>query len=92
MRSVFSNNYLDDSIQPGGYIEWQATDPRINNSTFQLEYNDYGPGVNMTARLANYPITQELTAEQFAEYDSPDKVFQYVDGRFGNTAWIDQGA
>ena len=92
MRAIFSKNYLDDSIQPNGYIEWQSTDPRVGNSTYQLEYNDYGPGVNLTARLANYPITQELTAAQFAEYDSPLKVFQYPDGRFGNTEWIDSEA
>ena len=43
-RSIFANDYLDDSIAPGGYIDWSATDPRINNQTFQAEYNDYGPG------------------------------------------------
>ena len=92
MRAIFSNNYLDDSIQPNGYIEWQNTDPRIANDTYQLEYNDYGPGVDLTARLANYPITRELTAARFAEYDDPSEVFQYQDGRFGNIAWIDTEA
>jgi pectin methylesterase-like acyl-CoA thioesterase len=32
MRSVFSYNYLDDSIRPSGYIEWSSTDPRVNFS------------------------------------------------------------
>lgn len=92
MLALFSNNYLDDSIQPGGYIEWSSSDPRIANDTYMLEYNDYGPGVNLTARQANYPITKELTAAQYAEYDSPSKVFQYQNGTFGNTAWIDTAA
>jgi len=32
MRAIFANNYLDDSIEPSGYIEWSATDPRIDFS------------------------------------------------------------
>lgn len=91
-RSIFANNYLDDSIQPNGYIDWSSTDPRINNYTFQAEYQDRGPGFNLTARQANYPITLELTNAQYAPYDTPEKVFQYPDGRFGNTAWIDYSA
>lgn len=91
-RSIFANNYLDDSIQPNGYIDWSTTDPRVNNYTFQAEYQDYGPGFNLTARQANYPITLELTSAQYAPYDAPDKVFQYPDGRSGNTAWIDYSA
>lgn len=37
-RSIFANNYLDDSILPGGYVQWQAADPRVNSSEF-LFYN-----------------------------------------------------
>ena len=33
-RSIFANNYLDDSIKPSGYIIWSASDPRINYSKF----------------------------------------------------------
>ena len=89
MRSIFSYTYLDDSIQPGGYIKWQPTDNRINNYTMQAEYRDYGPGFNLTARAANYPVTIELTEGQFKPYSSPEKVFQYRDGVYGNTKWID---
>jgi len=31
-RSIFANDYLDDSIRPSGYIQWSATDPRVNFS------------------------------------------------------------
>lgn len=31
-RSIFANTYLDDSIKPSGYIQWSATDPRVNYS------------------------------------------------------------
>ena len=34
-RSIFANTYLDDSIRPSGYIEWGATDPRVNLSMLQ---------------------------------------------------------
>ena len=53
------------------------------------EYKDYGPGFNLTARLANANITKELTTAQWEQYDSPHKVFQYIDGRYGNDKWVD---
>lgn len=31
-RSIFVDTYLDDSIRPSGYIQWSATDPRVNYS------------------------------------------------------------
>jgi len=37
MRAVFANNYLDDSIRPSGYVQWSATDPRINASELTLK-------------------------------------------------------
>lgn len=33
-RSIFENTYLDDSIRPSGYIQWSATDPRVNYSKY----------------------------------------------------------
>ena len=56
------------------------------------EYKDYGPGFNLTARLANANVTKELTPAQYAPYDEPAKVFQYQNGTFGNVDWIDTGA
>ena len=32
MTAIFAFNYLDDSIRPSGYIEWQSTEPRVNFS------------------------------------------------------------
>ena len=92
MRSIFSNNYLDDSINPAGYVKWSATDTRINNSTLQAEYQDYGPGFNITARLEAYPVTRILSAEEFKPYSSVEKVFQYRNGSYGNFKWVDFGA
>lgn len=55
------------------------------------EYNDYGPGFNLTARLAAANVTMEWDAAQFEPYSTPAKVFQYpMTGVFGNTAWIDK--
>ncbi|KAK8192742.1 hypothetical protein M8818_007914 [Zalaria obscura] len=90
-RSIFANTYLDDSIRPSGYIEWSATDPRVNYNTTMAEYHDYGPGFNLTGRLQAANITIEMTAAQYAPYSTVDKVFQYpFSGKFGNTAWIDR--
>lgn len=31
-RSIFANDYLDDSIRPSGYIQWGTSDPRVDLS------------------------------------------------------------
>jgi len=90
MTAIFANNYLDDSIEPSGYIEWSASTPRINFNTTMAEFHDYGPGFNLTGRIvAN--ITKLLTPAQYAPYSTLEDVFQYpFSGKFGNTAWIDR--
>ena len=55
------------------------------------EYQDYGPGFNLTGRQLAANVTKELTTAQYEPYSTVDKVFQYpFSGEFGNTAWIDQ--
>lgn len=55
------------------------------------EYHDYGPGFNLTARLAASNITMEWNYTQFEPYSTPAKIFQYpFSGEFGNVAWIDE--
>ncbi|KAI6873217.1 pectin methylesterase [Hortaea werneckii] len=89
-RSIFSFDYLDDSIRPSGYTQWGDTDPRINFNTTMAEYKDYGPGFNLTGRLEWSNVTIEMTPEEYAPYSSPAKVFQYpFSGKFGNVRWID---
>lgn len=89
-RSVFARNYLGDSILPAGYIEWSSSDPRVNNVTLMGEYEDFGPGFDLTSRLqGGAGVTVELSASQWADFDSPEKVFQFVDGDLGNVDWID---
>lgn len=89
MTSIFVNNYLDDSIEPSGFIEWSSSDPRIDFNTTMAEFHDYGSGFNLTGRLAAN-ITKELTPQQYAPYSTPQDVFQYpFSGQFGNVGWID---
>ncbi|KAJ4364110.1 hypothetical protein N0V83_009565 [Neocucurbitaria cava] len=89
-RSIFANCYLDDSIQPNGYIEWSTTDPRVNFNTTMAEYKDYGPGWNATAR-AESNVTIVMDWKQYEPYSTVEKVFQYpFSGKFGNVAWIDR--
>jgi len=91
-RSIFANCYLDDSIQPNGYIKWGSTDPRFGVNTTMAEYSDHGPGWNETARRQSN-VTLVMNGETYAKYDSVDKVFQHpFSGQFGNTAWIDREA
>ncbi|KZT00091.1 carbohydrate esterase family 8 protein [Laetiporus sulphureus 93-53] len=89
MRAIFANDYLDDSIRPSGYIEWQSTDPRIDYNTTMAEFYDVGPGFNLTGRL-EAGLTWLMTPEEYEPYSSAEKVFQYpFNGTFGNVAWID---
>jgi hypothetical protein len=86
MRSIFAYNYLDKSILSTGFIDWNPS--RYNNYTLQAEYKDYGPGYNVTGReISKFDV--QLTPQEWAKYSSPQKVFQYPDGQFGNTNWID---
>jgi len=86
MRSIFARTYLDKSILSTGFIDWNPS--RYNNYTVQAEYHDYGPGYNPTGRaISKFDV--QLNDSQWAPYSSPQKVFQFPDGRFGNTGWID---
>ncbi|TKX26317.1 pectinesterase-like protein 1 [Elsinoe australis] len=89
-RSIFANCELDDSIRDSGYIQWSATDPRLEINTTMAEYKDHGPGFNLTGRLvAN--VTKLFSDADYKPYGTPEKVFQYpFTGEFGNTAWIDK--
>lgn len=92
-RSLFAYTYLDSSIRPAGYIEWQPTDPRIDFNTTMTEYENYGPGFNLTGRLdADLTATPILTEEEYTTmYATFAQVFQYpFSGAFGNVAWIDK--
>lgn len=54
------------------------------------EYHDYGPGFDLSGRLAAANITIEMTDGQYVPYDTVEKVFQYpFSGKFGNVGWID---
>lgn len=91
-RSIFANTYLDASIKPTGYIEWSASEPRVNNSTFMAEYKTYGPGWNQTGRVEG-KVTRVLTEKEWKPYSSPAKVFQFFkSGKSGNDVWVDYKA
>jgi len=89
-RSIFARCYLDDSIIPAGYIDWKDSsgNSKTTNQTLMAEYQDYGPGYNVTGR-ASERFDHVLTDAQYAPYSSPALVFQTPDGTFGNTGWID---
>ncbi|KAL1296801.1 hypothetical protein AAFC00_004430 [Neodothiora populina] len=90
-RSIFANTHLDDSIQPSGYIEWSASDVRVNANTTMAEYNDFGPGFDAEGRALAADVTIELTDAQYTPYSTLEDIFQFpFSGKFGNTKWIDR--
>lgn len=87
-RSIFMNSYLDASILPAGYIEWQPSLPRVDNYTFMATWSDYGPGWNPAAEVASN-ITKVLNETTVKPYRWPQDVFLYSNGSAGNTFWLD---
>lgn len=45
-RSIFAHSYLDDSIRPSGYIEWNVGDPRVNMSKYSTPQNPQDRPIN----------------------------------------------
>lgn len=87
MRAIFARTEMDASILPSGFIDWSGT-PRYDSLTLQAEYMNYGPGWNLTAREES-AFDTVLTEKEWEEYDAPDKVFLFENGRDRNTRWID---
>ncbi|KAJ3123414.1 hypothetical protein HK100_011609 [Physocladia obscura] len=89
-RSIFANTSFDNSILPGGYIEWSSSDPRLGVNTTMAVYADYGAGYNTTALAANSKITKIFTAAQYVPYSTTALVFQApFTGVYGNNLWIE---
>jgi hypothetical protein len=42
-RSIFAHSYLDDSINPAGYVQWGPTDPRVSKSKLRNLINTTSP-------------------------------------------------
>jgi len=101
MRSIFSFTEMDASILQTGFIDWDpprytdGIDDGVFNwgfddfATIQAEFQNSGPGWNLTAREESSFDTL-LTQEQFDTFGSPEAVFAFEnETRFGNVAWID---
>lgn len=83
------DSYLDGSILPAGYIQWQPTLPRVDNYTFMATWDNYGPGWNVSAEEASN-VTIVLNDTAVEPYRWPVDVFLESNGSTGNTWWVDQ--
>ncbi|CAG8949036.1 hypothetical protein HYFRA_00002164 [Hymenoscyphus fraxineus] len=92
--SVFSNTYLDATINGAGYKKW-STDPAQEhfnaNWTKMAEYHNSGPGFDLDARIKGN-VTIELTADEARKYATPKDVFMDVNGTQPFIDWIDKDA
>jgi pectinesterase len=65
-RTVYLNSFLDDLIDPAGWLEWDGT--FALDTLYYGEYNNRGPGSNTAARV-KWPgykvITSTTEASQF---------------------------
>jgi hypothetical protein len=93
-RSVFLNTYMDASINAAGYKKWaESADPAVSRVvpgwTVMAEYESYGPGFNLTGRIAGN-VTIEFTKKQARAYDTPLDVFMNETGAQPYVGWIDK--
>ncbi|TKY61759.1 pectinesterase/pectinesterase inhibitor 40 [Spatholobus suberectus] len=65
-RTVYLNSYMEDLIDPAGWLEWNGT--FALDTLYYGEYNNSGPGSNTSARVT-WPgyrvITNSTEASQF---------------------------
>lgn len=85
-KVVYKNSYLDSIVQPIGWKNWSATDPRIDHVTF-AEFNNTGPGNwqnNAAARRSfghatlltsdNYPLSSVMDSTSWIDSTYSDSI------------------
>ncbi|KAF2432827.1 pectin methylesterase [Tothia fuscella] len=87
-RSIFAKTHLDDSIRTEGYIKWSGNDGHISGKTFMAEYANTGPGFNKAGRSKG--PGKVLSDAEYEPYSTMEKVFQFMNGTYGNVRWIDR--
>jgi hypothetical protein len=80
------NTSMDTTINPQGYTGWGTPTPP--DTTFMAEYENFGPGWNVTARIKGN-ATRVLSDEQVAPYQCASDVFMDEAGSQPYTQWID---
>ncbi|EGN98154.1 carbohydrate esterase family 8 protein [Serpula lacrymans var. lacrymans S7.3] len=77
--TVYLRTYMDDSVQPAGFEPFDSARPVIANTTYYAEYDSYGPGANMSARVSIEHVLDTSEARNFT-----------IDGVFlERPQWID---
>ncbi|CAK5269838.1 unnamed protein product [Mycena citricolor] len=77
--TVYLSTFMDESINPIGFIPFSSSRPTIMNTTYYAEFNSTGPGGNTKSRVG---IEHILTASQVSNFT--------VDGVFlEHPKWID---
>ncbi|KAI5921870.1 pectin methylesterase family protein [Camillea tinctor] len=90
-RSLFRDTYLDASILPAGYTEWDGKpNGGIGPNTTMAVYRVYGPGYDAEAEAASN-VTKVFDEDQASPYLTPLDVFQGPNGTQPDVAWIDRG-
>ncbi|KAI8060011.1 pectin lyase fold/virulence factor [Gongronella butleri] len=79
-RVVFDDCYMDESIQPNGFIPWSGGAQLNNSGIYYAEFGSYGPGFNKSARESSEILG---TAEEGANLWNLHSVFK------GIPKWID---
>ena len=63
-RTVFMDTYIDDLIQPDGYMPWQGPEGLSGMDTcYYAEYNNRGPGSDKTKRVKWQGVKSNFTSQ-----------------------------
>lgn len=73
-RTVFMQSFLDDIVQPAGWVPWNASNPFLD-TLYYGEYMNYGPSAGLLGRIKwpGYHILNVSDANEFT-------VGQFIDG------------
>ncbi|OTA62392.1 carbohydrate esterase family 8 protein [Hypoxylon sp. EC38] len=90
-KVVFKNSYLDSVIQPIGWKNWSATDPRIDHVTF-AEFNNTGPGnwQNNAAARKSFGHASLLTSDDYPLSAVMDST-SWIDSTYSNSISVPAG-
>lgn len=76
-RTVIINTFLDDLIDPQGWLEWEDRDPDQLDKVFYTEYKNKGPGaltkgrvpwariMNSSTEVAEFTVRNFINGEQW---------------------------
>lgn len=80
-RTVFLRSYIDNLIQPAGWLAWDSSDP-FENTLYYGEYANDGPGAGTSQRVSWSGVHSHMTYQEASVFS--------VESFISGTTWLPQ--